>query len=133
EMPRITSQLGFTFEYDARRQPASWRPVGADGLRGRAAARGSRPRPVQRTQVLPRIPVTLRAQGIVRRSVREDDPPGTVARLMQCDFLSHRHACAFLRDAGVHELPSEKGIGICADALEADGIYFVIDLGRQEV
>jgi hypothetical protein len=51
---------------------------------------------------------------------------------MQTDFLSPRTALDMFVDAKQLTLPSEKGMAIKPEVFQADGVYVVLDLGREE-
>lgn len=107
EMPRITIQMGFTFEYDARNNDDwiaaeylsddSWTPVGI--VSGMSAPEE---RPLPMLVLKPSVEGRIVGQGRLNRCVKDD---ATVAQLMQCDEFS---------DQG------------------EDGTYIILDLGREE-
>lgn len=107
EMPRITIQMGFTFEYDARKDDgwttAEYRPD--DSWTPAAVVPGMlspEERPLPMLVLQPTVAGRIIGQGCLNRSVKVD---ATVAQLMQRDEFS---------DQG------------------EDGTYIILDLGREE-
>jgi len=130
-MPRRSNQLGFVFEYDARRddgwrtpdyQPDNtWQPPAIRRERAPAA------RPIP-PLVLGDAPVgTILAQGVFRREFTAD----SVAELMQFDLLSARRSYEVFESPP----PPEELVALPAvireDAFALDGVYAVIDLGQE--
>jgi hypothetical protein len=138
-MPRITSQLPFTFEFDAGRDDA-WKQgsVAAvgwtaftvdDGVPWLDCGRTFRPRPLPAPPVLDRLPASVIAQGVFRRAEVADDAP--LAERMQRDWLSSRTA------AEMFGIPAPVALGGCGISPKpgatdgADGFYAVVDLGAE--
>ncbi len=123
---RITGQLGFPFRYDAKDEDG-WRSL--DYRKDKAWASPAltpvkdRPvesmRPVHKLRVSERLKPTIKTQGVFTRKLTGEHP---IAEFMQTDFLSTRHRSEIL-----------DGMTIKADAAKkADGVYLVLDLGREE-
>ncbi len=132
---KVTVQLGYTFEYNAG---------GADGWRRLDYGPGSdwshlleediRPaenwpsggtRPVKKLVFREKLKPHVAAQGVF---VRQSSEKASVAELLQSDFLSHRHFSQVI--------DSLKGSLACLKQeiiQDTDGIYLVLDLGREEV
>ncbi len=145
-MPLFSGQMSFTFEYDARQEEpmesGAWKQINdrdihiSDGkpLDGRS---------IKKAEIRDRIKVGVHAQGVFRRDLNEE---GSVAEVMQRDFLSSALPVDIMLNADENEfpqsqlfplnksLPCAKGISLNPDAFKkGDGIYLVFDLGREEV
>ncbi len=131
---RVTRQLGFTFEYDARDEGADWSDVESDDVVGSVRARGLTPRPLEKLLMKPRQQTVVCAQGLLRRENRADQDQQSAAWIMQRDLLSTRFPQELFRSpVPPLVLPSEGGIEFAADVFcGEDGAYLVIDLGREE-
>ena len=130
EMPRISSQLGFSFEYDASRDPGPWRKIGAKDLGPYAAAMSLAPRPIARTAIGEPVDVRIVAQGLLGPA--GDDYQASPSRAMQHDPMAARTFDKIFVAPAAPELPSEDGLAVKAGALAEDGFYMVVDLGREE-
>jgi alpha-L-rhamnosidase len=121
---RISNQLGFSFSYDASgAQTGEWLPLRAADATELRRRGEPKPRPLPRLAVGERIPARICAQGVFRRP---DGTGKTVAELMQTDLLSPRPLCELTEPGvpgGPHLRSSEGGV---------DGLYLVLDLGREE-
>jgi len=139
-MPLITGQLSFTFEYDARGDDGwispdyepqdGWRQIQPQDILADEPTATLSPRPIKKLQIEKKIPVDVVAQGVFRRA---DNENGTVAQQMQKDFLSSRTWNEISKNTSANALPSDAGIELdpeCFD--ENDGVYLVVDLGREE-
>ncbi|MFK7692054.1 family 78 glycoside hydrolase catalytic domain [Paenibacillus sp. HJGM_3] len=137
--PVITSQLGFTFEYDAskcdpwltldyrmdenwsRFEPAS----GYAGLNPRLYFR-----PVRKQNILKRCRAKLVSQGLF---IRQEEPNAIVSELMQHDYLSYRLPEYLMETTSHLVLPSTDGFSIRSSLFrENGGVYLLLDLGREE-
>ena len=119
-VPLVTSQLGFSFSYDATRSEAAWKPVCADdAVRGPDAFALS-PRPAARVETLPAVKETLVAQG------RLDGSPvpalADVAKGMDATAMTPVAQESFFDADGRSVRP----------ACFSDGFYVIVDLGREE-
>ena len=130
EMPRISSQLGFSFEYDASRDPGPWRKIGAKDLGPYAAAMSLAPRPIARTAIGEPVDVRIVAQGLLGPA--GDDYQASPSRAMQHDPMAARTFDKIFVEPAAPELPSEDGLAVKAETLAEDGFYMVVDLGREE-
>ena len=146
-VPRIDFQLPFTFEFDAAasddwRLPeyapnAAWRALTASDTQPAAAARRLAPLPIAHWQVLERAPCSIIAQGVFRLAPSPDGDPSVAAR-MQRDFLSSRTPRELFEAPGAAPIVLATGtpssdLRLRANAAAGgDGIYIVVDLGREE-
>jgi hypothetical protein len=146
-MPRIDFQLPFTFEFDAVgadgwQAPdyvptATWRPLAAADCLPAASSRRLEPLPIAHWQVQDRAPVSIVAQGVFRLAPLPDGDASVAAR-MQRDFLSSRVPRDLFVAPGAAPLALGAGVtgsGLCLRenaTAGADGIYLVVDLGREE-
>lgn len=135
-MPRVTGQLGFTFCYDARREdrwrtpgyvpgddwnkateqdmiPLDLRPIAAE-------------RPIRKLRVERRCHARVVAHGVLIRPVSDNQTP---AQQMMTDFFSSRPVRESLTPPP--DMPSFAA-GLAARCESAHGVYFVMDLGREE-
>lgn len=135
-LPWITTQLGFTFEYDARMADGwllpsyemddSWGESKVIEDYGAELTK----RPVQKLLVKNRAKTRIVTQGVF---MRKAVPKATVAEIMQADFLSVRSGDEVFQGQYVSCLPSIQGISIKNDLFhEYDGVYMILDLGREE-
>ncbi len=130
DIPRITGQLGFSFEYDASRASGKWNRVCKDDLFQHAEAIQLKPRPIPKVEVGGRLTVTVVAQGLLGPSL---DDAASPSKGMQHDSMSAETLAALFGAGASPELPSEPGLKLADDAGRADGFYVIIDLGREEV
>ena len=132
---RFNLQMGFTFHYDASREDG-WQ---AERYRGndawQEAAVASRdtapePRPLSMLTLRPPTPSRIIAQGLLKRSAT---PGQTVAEQMQCDFLSARRSWELFDDFPAISFPADFPVKLSESRLDgADGMYVLVDLGREE-
>jgi len=144
-VPKVTGQLGFTFEYDANMDD-SWLKdgyiPGSEWHRASAAKWSNKnrttlyKRPVKKLIIKDRAAAEIITQGVFRR-VR--DKAGTVAQMMQTDFLSARLpkeilSCTRSFDCdGKYMLPCMTGFSLNEACFEDNqGVYLVLDLNREE-
>lgn len=138
-VPKISRQLGFTFEFDSNRED-SWTDesyVMGDDWRCPVSSAWSNQkrkslykRPVKKLVIKGKADVRILSQGIFRRV---PDSSKTVAQMMQADFLSNRMPEDILGVSGIASLPSEDGIFLNNECFqENQGIYLLLDLGREE-
>ncbi len=139
DIEKITVQIGFGWEYDARAQDAwrdaayvmdeSWRQVSDRECKG-AQSRGLSPRPVKKLAIGERVTSHIVAQGVFIRRSTDDAPVGLK---MQRDFLSALAPAQMFTGPDRH-FPSETGIKLdVSHTRDADGVYLIVDLGREEV
>lgn len=136
---KITGQLGFTWEYDARSEDnwrgvdyvmdENWRQIAGNDCEP-AECRALFARPVKKLTFLDRLSTRVAAQGVF---IRKAGDSATVAQSMQTDYLS----CVNPNDMFGGQspaFPSDSGVKLDVSlARGADGIYLVVDLGREEV
>ncbi len=102
EIARLTPQMGFVFEYDARKTAGNWQKIQSGDLIDRPIPE---PRPLPLPELKPQTSMTVIAKGSFIRSGEVDGK--TVGQLMQSDFLS-----------------PEDGAG--------GGSFIIVDMGREE-
>lgn len=131
EIDKITGQLGYTFEYDAR-EADNWREPnytpGTDWSRlsdKDMLSAQNRPleaiRPIKKLVFKDRIDPRIAAQGAFIRKTSDDT---SLAERMQTDYLSPRW---------VMDKQGNGPLNFMYDSLgDADGQYLVLDLGREE-
>ncbi len=115
----ITGQLGYTFDYDENGEPIEETPaIAVDG------SMKLYPRPVKKLEILPRLDVQLKTCG-----VWYDKVEGTPAWRMQHNPMAFR---------SLHELTNlrsnptfPKKDGVLFHAEEGDGIYMLLDVGKE--
>jgi hypothetical protein len=132
-LPRITPQLHFTFEYDSRHKDnwlaadyacdAAWQRIQKQDMSD-CAAKTFALRPVKRTILKERLDAKIITQGFFRQSGRGQ----TIAQEMQQAFLSYRDAAAVF-DTKPDVFPAV----IKTAQIQGDGVYIIVDLGREEV
>lgn len=148
-VPKVSRQLGFTFEYDARMEDGwieegyamgtDWQPA-HPSLWSNDKRNKLYKRPMKKLVIKERAVARIVTQGVFRRD--SDDGKLTVAQLMQTDYLSTRlpgdiMACDGI-DSQDHEskylLPCSSGISLNTGCFKSgQGIYLVLDLDREEV
>lgn len=117
-VPRVTPQLGFSFEYDAAKAEAEWRKVqSGDAVRGTGDFRLER-RPVPPVEILPEAPVKTVGQGLLDGS----PVPAEVSSGMDRTPMTPSSAKEFFLEDGKSVRP------VCFK----DGFYVLVDLGREE-
>lgn len=127
-VPRVTFQLGFSFEYDAAKTGGEWRAVAAEDCARPASAFDLRRRPVAPSEVLPAIPTRVVAQGALAADGVADDVAGGMdaAKIASLPFSE------LFPGATDAALPSEEGLRV-AERFLKDGFSVTVDLGREEV
>jgi hypothetical protein len=136
-VPMVSRQIGYSFEYDAGGDddwrsadftPTEWAPAAVDIARNDEPVEWYR-RPIRKLRRLDRATARVRTQGAL---LRRGAPAGArVAQLVHTDFLSTRPAEEILPGAEDLTLPNPGGIRIQASD-GADGVYLLLDLGREE-
>jgi hypothetical protein len=125
---RISSQMGFTFEYNAFLND-DWTTLNysmSDDWESAIPISNimlPEERPLPSLSLKNRTVLNIIAQGVLKRNTA--NPNATVAELMQTDFLSSR------RDT---ELFDSNGVFLYNDLkpANADGFYVVVDMKREE-
>jgi hypothetical protein len=127
EMPKITLQLGFPFFYDARKVQAEWTLIREQDLKATRQDRSLHPRPIAKLKIQDRVAGRICAQGVFRRINGKE----ILVASMQRDYLSAREAKELFNRSANWLLPDETGL--CMAPQEGnDGVYLVVDLGREE-
>ncbi len=146
-VPKVSRQLGYTFEYDARLND-SWTEesyiMGSEWQQTTPALWSNKnrknmyKRPVKKLNIKEKAEARIITQGVFYRVPSKAE---TIAQMMQTDFLSVRLPKEILayKDNLAPEadskyiLPSSCGITLNADCFKDNqGIYLVLDLGREE-
>lgn len=142
---KITSQLGFTFEYDARADDGwvsseyilentvnnAWKESQIHECIGKVQRVNFYERPVKKLVIGESTSASIVAQGIFIR-IPEDGK--TIAQLMQSDFLSTRSQRDIFSGESKSVLPSTEGLRLKPSCSRADGgVYILIDLHKEEV
>ncbi len=152
-MPRVSSQMGFTTEFDARRdipwqQPefddSAWPAVATIAAATDGYWNALFPRPVPPLQIEPQVPIALAIQGDFIRGAEAE----TIARTMRADALVTRNPWEIFEKppeaVPAHYTPhvlvptdflKSGGEGLILKTPEPGktGRFLVIDLGREEV
>lgn len=117
ERELITSELGFTFAYDARREDAPWQNAAVVGRDTTLS-----PRPIEQVSLTGFVPGRLINQGYFKRNMWE----GSVAQQMVKDYRSFR------RTAGPERLFDGKEFPLLLTTpAEGDGIFMIFDLEKE--
>jgi hypothetical protein len=142
EVPKITRQLGWSWEYDARGEDgwreidykpgAEWTAIARADFSGPGALGEPVPRPVERLRIGERTAARVVAQGVFRRCPPAGSAGKTLAWLMQGDFLSARTDQEVFGVSPRLPLELTGGHAVKPVWREGDGVYFVIDLLREE-
>ncbi|MBU0477938.1 family 78 glycoside hydrolase catalytic domain [bacterium] len=133
QMPRITVQMGFVFEYNAVKED-SWRELDYNQdqewhtpvLQDRQKPQ---PRPLPMLEIKKRPPHRIVAQGF---SLSAGNENLTIAQSMQADFLSARRDCEIFSDVKFPDELLARSVTIPERNLIKNGVYLIIDLGREE-
>ncbi|WP_269523716.1 family 78 glycoside hydrolase catalytic domain [Coraliomargarita parva] len=141
-IPITTPQLSFTYEYDATGDDG-WRESEcvfgegwsafdeSDGRDWQETGWRFRARPLPVCELLDRLPATITAQGVFKRASSD----GSVAARMQHDWLSSLSAPEFFNEIEVGPVTlTGAGFSLKPGLMDAaDGVYIVVDLGRESV
>ena len=119
-MERVSGQMGFTFDYDACAAEPEWEPARVLGTAGTLY-----PRPICGMELRERVGTRVVSQGVYCDSPRRD----TLGMRMQYAALAFRESAELTGAQGQPELPG--AVRYTSD--EGDGIYVVLDLGRETV
>jgi len=153
-MPRVTGQMGFTWQYDARLDKpwqeqhfddGDWSPASEICGASEGYWQTLKPRPVPPLSVLDECSVAMVAHGDFRRALDE----GTFAQIMYADFLANRPTGEMFaplppKTGGGYARPNrtystliervnDQRLEVLPPPTGADGRYMVLDLGREEV
>jgi alpha-L-rhamnosidase len=141
-VPRISRQLGFTFEYDARNEDGwqelgfvagpDWAAIAPADIAGASALGEPIARPVARLTIGERTPASVVANGVFRRCPPSGSAGATLAWVMERDYLSTRLMEEVFAETQRTPVALRGDLAIRPVWKEADGVYFVIDLGREE-
>ena len=144
---KVDLQLNYTYTFDARPDltALNWRPVRRQALADdwQFAARR-----IPDLQELPAPPVKVVQQGYLRRALGDAPKPPTPAESCFSDYLSVRHYFDFFTVADAAERKcwerrcpelvadggTDRAIRLAdgqADLKAADGVYLIVDLGRE--
>lgn len=121
EAPLISGQMGYTFGRDDTAAQALCVPARLVGERPRLV-----PRPIQQCRLGERCPARLMSQGLYREC------GGEGGQRMQRAFMAFREREEMgINGEGKPCLPRNEGLTLAADG--GDGLFFLVDLGRNEV
>jgi hypothetical protein len=143
-MPKLTPQLGFTTFFDARNDldwlsqtfdDSAWndsleKATGCNGFWKKLSER-----PVPPLQVKPRLPVTMTAQGTLKRDQELD----IFAHTVDADYLRPLPAseifidCPFIPYHPVLQADSDQAYTFAELPENADGYFCIIDFGSEQV
>lgn len=127
EIHKTTWQIGYGFEYDARKDDGWLDPTKKIGDRFAPSDEiqfetSFSPRPIRKLEITESIPSKIITQGYFIR--KESDE--IAAEAMQTDFLSNRGFYTLFE--GSYALPGTAELKQSSE----DGIYVIIDLGQEE-
>ena len=132
---RVSSQLSFSFRYDARSYDGWNRSgycPGADWMRAvnRPEVQLAR-RPIEDMVILPPALSRITAQGLFKNAdiLTEQDRSGL---RMHRAFLSAREPNSILRRKDAPVEITEDGLFFVSDDPGSDGVYLLVDLGQEE-
>lgn len=117
-VPMVTSQLGFSFEYDALAEDLPWRPVGRSDARRDVGDFVLSPRPVPQVEMRPPAQASVVACGSL------DGSPATEDFALGMDV-------AVLSPVGKSSFFASDGRSVRPELFER-GFYVLVDLGREE-
>ena len=138
EVEKVSEQLSYSFRYDAT-VTGDWTAAGFNDAQWTyARVIVSRTdivfhkRPVEQCAVGERLPAVILSQGAYLRHTQDGLFHAASGLRMQRDFLSHDSECIKVpNEAYPVSLPSVDGIPLCAR--QGDGLFFLVDLGRESV
>lgn len=128
---KVTGQLGFSFEYDARKADSdAFIAIGDDDIDFNTPA--ATQRPIAKLTIEPPCRTRLHARGVFRRN--PNGPQRTLGETMSSDWLSAIPAAEMHNAAAWPiEFPNDGGVPIDAPVADhADGTYLVFDLKREQ-
>ena len=123
EADLITGQMGYTFSFDASKEETAFACSFETGDEYAFSKR-----PVKMCVMGERAPARLISQGVFVSPQKAD----TLGKKMQFAYLSYRERSDMGDRAETAPVFPEKG-GICFRNEDGDGMYFIFDLGRNEV
>ncbi len=138
---RLTPQLPFTFEYDSAGEDQwqspdytpdnRWANIEGEDVVSIRQRPAPHLRPLPKLDILPRTPSKIVAQGIFKRLETSEK---TLAELMHTDFLSARTAGELFENIPADRTPVslDDGVVIEMNCQGEDGVYMVLDLGKEE-
>lgn len=134
EMENISSQLSFTFKYDASKEDGwlrdNYSSIGWEHSTIVKKDLQLYPRPVKKLITGERVASRLCAQGVLLRRQGNEE----VGLVMLRDFLSARRVFEISDwQKGEVILPDDTPFMFKVSAVEGNGAYLVLDLGREEV
>jgi len=124
DVAKISPQLSFSFEYDAREDLPPFKP--ADVVDKKV---DFYPRPIKRLEIQPEKPASVISQGIFI----DPNPSALIGQRMQYAYMSYQdYSFLNMNNCGA-ELPSPGGLAFSyqSDAATFSGIYVVVDLGEN--
>jgi len=137
DLELITSQMGFVFEYDARKDDGWSEPdyvCGSDWDQVTAKDFVNRPTPVARPLPMLELksptPMKIVAQGKFKRDESASDK--TFAELVQGDFLSATQATGMFEDVQPDCPLIDTPVEIKGGILKEGGAYLIVDMGGEE-
>ena len=128
EMARLTMQMGFSFEFDMT-QHDQWHKLEYKTNETWQASREisdhqPTPRPLPVPVIKKRTPFQITAQGYLKCASDSS---------MQNDYLSSRRANEIFSNISAGEIHRDKPVTVCMGKhIDADGIYVVVDMQREE-
>ncbi|OHB55211.1 MAG: hypothetical protein A2Y12_09300 [Planctomycetes bacterium GWF2_42_9] len=136
---RITPQLPFTFEYNAAVEDDwqqincnadDWKSIKQTDCTSVEFIRSLESRPVQKSQIKQRSTAAVIAQGLISRIKGQES---TIAEMMQIDYLSSRKIEEVFINSCKAPIELKRPLTIRCIKDGADGVYLILDLGREEV
>jgi len=135
---KVSEQLSYSFRYDAT-IAGDWTAADFnDDLWTYARVLINLPdivyhtRPVAQCAVGERLPAVLLSQGAYLRNTQDEQFHTASGLRLQRDFLSHDSECIKMPNKVYPvSLPSVDGVSLCIK--QGDGLYFLVDLGRESV
>lgn len=138
-IPKVTGQLGFTFEHRGDREDdwkttapltaeAGWAAVSTSATK-ELSTRPVRPRPVEKLSLEPRLPMKVVSQGAFSLAEGANDP----AQRVQHDLLGFKQPAEVMeKPVGTLE-PTGDGIVLKPESWKsATGPFLVLDCGHEE-
>lgn len=137
ELEKISSQMGFVFEFDASKDDDKLElnySCGDEWKEITEKNRVNRPIPISRPLPMLELknPTSMKivAQGLFIR--QEDDESKTFAQMVQSDFFSVRTAENVFDEIDVNDELINKPVIIKGKLLEQNGVYLIVDLDAEE-
>lgn len=114
DMLKNTWQLGYSFAYDATVSDEEWENAITKSIKTKLS-----PRPIEKTVLSKVVCGTISAQGFFKRIENR----GEIGELMYHDYLSHRRFEEIAQ--------GEVCFPFTITSQEEDGIYVIVDMGRE--